>query len=66
MVRIIVKGEPGSYYTGGKVQWDGRVVGKVIMVKDNGDAICEIKDSVYEEITKLEISSMSCRIDTFN
>jgi len=66
MVRIIVKGKPGDYYKNGRVKWDGKVVGTVVEVKPNGDAVCEVDSKVYEELFATEFASMGCSFADIN
>jgi len=66
MKQILVKGKPGDYYEGGRVQWDGSVVGSVLEVKPNGDAVCEVNDELYTELFEMEFVSMGCNFSDMN
>jgi len=66
MMQILVKGKPGDYFVGGNVQWDGKKVGTVQEVKDNGDAVCEVNSEAYEEMVELEFTSMGCSFSDMN
>jgi hypothetical protein len=66
MMKILVKGKPGDYFVGGNVQWDGQKVGTVLEVKDNGDAVCEVNNDVYEKMFELKFVSMGCSFSDIN
>lgn len=66
MMKITVKGKPGDYFAGGRVQWDGKVVGSVIEVEPSGEAVCEVNDEIYEKLFAMEFTSMGCAISDMN
>jgi len=66
MKQIVVNGKPGDYFPGGRVQWDGDVVGSVLEVKKNGDAICEIDDELYDELFEMDFVSIGCNFSDMN